>query len=57
MMYEIANRICFDKELRDAVDAQTKNSNFVKTAMSLGNVDFRVDVIKKLQNCKNWFLL
>ena len=57
MMYEIANCICFDKELRDAVDAQTKNSNFVKTAMSLGNVDFRVDVIKKLQNCENWLLL
>lgn len=57
MMYEIANNNGFDKELREAVDAQTKNSNFVKTAMSLGNVDFREDVIRKLQNCKNWFLL
>ena len=52
MMYEIANSNSFDKELREAVDAQTKNSNFIKTCMSQRKIDFE-DVIKKLALCKN----
>ena len=52
MMYEIANNNGFDKELREAVDAQTKNSNFIKTCMSQRKIDFE-DVLKKLLLCKN----
>jgi len=54
MMYEVANREKFADELQTAIDAQTKNSNFIKAAMSLETVDFDKDVIKKLQNCSSW---
>lgn len=54
MMYEVANSEKFADELQTAIDAQTKNSNFIKAAMSLETVDFDKDVIKKLQNCSSW---
>lgn len=53
MLYEVAHQGQFVDELQEAVNAQTKNSNFIKVAMSLKNVNFEKDVINKLLNCKN----
>ena len=54
MMYKVAHREEFVDELQMAIDAQTKNSNFIKTAMTLESMDFENDVLKKLQNCSTW---
>ena len=54
MMYEVEHRGCYADELQEAIDAQTKNSNFIKTAMSLEGVDYRNDIISKLQRCTTW---
>lgn len=54
MMYKVANKSSFAEELQEAIDAQTKNSNFVKTAMSVDCLDFGKDVICKLLNCRTW---
>ena len=51
MMYEVANKEKYADELEEAINAQTKNSNFIKTAMTLEGVDFVKIVIVKLQNC------
>ena len=48
MMYEVANKDRFSEELQEAIDAQTKNSNFIKAAMSIDGLDFEKDVICKL---------
>ena len=53
MMYEVAQREKYAKELQEAIEAQTKNSNFIKTAMRLRKIDFAEIVIKKLENCKD----
>ena len=53
MMYEISHQNLFAEELEEAIKAQTKNSNFIKTAMALKKVDFERGVINKLLNCKN----
>ena len=52
MMYELAHKDKYAEELQEAIDAQTKNSNLIKTAMRLRKVDFAKDVIQKLENCK-----
>ena len=52
MMYEVAHRDWYGEELIEAVDAQTKNSNFIKSAMRLRKIDFAKDVIQKLENCQ-----
>lgn len=52
LMYEVANKDRYVKELQKAIDVQTKNSNLIKAAMRLRNVDFADRVIKKLENCK-----
>ena len=52
MMYKIAHKDKFDGELQEAIEAQTKDSNFIKTAMRLRKIDFDKDVIRKLENCK-----
>lgn len=57
MMYEVAYQDKFSEELQDAIDAQTKNSNFIKTAMSIEDLDFEKDVIRKLLNCSSWPIL
>ncbi len=59
LMYEVAQKDRYEEELQEAIDAQTKNSNIVKTAMRLRKKDFAKDVIQKLENCKyeNQFLL
>lgn len=53
MMYEVSLQDKFEDELQEAVNAQTKNSNFIKAAMGMKKVDFEKDVIIKLLNCKN----
>ena len=57
MMYEVAHMNKFADELQQAVDAQTKNSNFIKTAMASDGVDFERDVVGKLQNCSTCQIL
>jgi hypothetical protein len=53
MMYEADNREKYAEELEEAINAQTKNSNFILTALGMKKIDFETDVIKKLQNCTN----
>ena len=50
MMYMVTYKEKFKKELEEAINAQTKNSNFVKTAFGLKKIDFDKDVICKLLN-------
>lgn len=50
MMYQVANSKMFEKELATAIAAQSKNSNYIQTALSLGNINFEDRVIYKLQN-------
>ena len=52
MMYEVTHKEKFHEELQEAISAQTKDSNYIKTALSLKKVDFEKDVIVKLVNCK-----
>ena len=40
MMYEVAHREQFTDELQEAIDAQTKDSNFIKSAMRLKKLNF-----------------
>ena len=53
MMYELANEDKFADELQKAINAQTKNSNFVMTAKRIRKRDYKKDVIDKLENCKH----
>ena len=53
MMYEISHKDKYEGELQEAIEAQTKDSNFIKTAMRLRKIDFDKDVIQKLENCKH----
>lgn len=53
MMYEVTHSIKYAEELQEAINVQTKNSNFIKTAMGLKKIDFEKDVITKLGNCSN----
>lgn len=53
MMYELAHKEKYAVELQEAIDAQTKNSNYIKIGMCLKAIDFRHSVIRKLTNCKN----
>jgi len=57
MMYELAHKNQYTDELKQAIYAQTKNSNYIKTAMRLRRLDFDKDVIQKLENCKYRVLL
>ena len=50
MMYEIAHRNLYSSEIQNAIDAQTKDSNFIKTALVQKKIDFDKDVICKLLN-------
>ena len=52
MMYEVAHEDQYEDELQEAINAQTKNSNFIKAAMRLRKRDFATDVMQKLENCK-----
>ena len=57
LMYEVANKKRYTDELVEALEAKTKNSNIVKTAMRLRKKDFAKDVIQKLDNCRYKILL
>jgi len=57
MMYEVSHKDRFSEELLEAINAQTKNSNFIKAAMSFEGLDFERDVICKLLNCSSWPIL
>ena len=52
MMFEVAHKEEFENELQEVINAQTKDSNFIKTCMSQQKIEFE-DVIKKLPLCKN----
>ena len=53
MMYEVAYSEKYAEELQEAINTQTKNSNYIKTALGQKEVDFEKDVITKLFNCTN----
>ncbi len=53
MMYEVSKREEFGDELQNALNAHSKNSNAIKTAMALGKFDFKEDVLEKLLNFVN----
>lgn len=53
MMFEVARRDKYEEELREAIDAQTKDSNFIKSAKGLKSLNFEKDVICKLTDCNN----
>ena len=49
MMYEASHKDRYSEELLEATDAQTKNSNFVRTAMALKHIDFEQRMTKLLE--------
>ena len=57
LMYEVAHKDVYAEELQEAIDAQTKNSNLIKTAMRLRKLNFSEKVIQKLLNCRYKVLL
>ena len=52
MMYKVSHRDLNNEEIIGAIDAQTKNSNFLKSAIRKRKINFEKDVIQKLENCK-----
>lgn len=50
MMYEVAYKEYFEAELLDAINAQTKDSNFIRTAMGQKKIDFEKNVLGKMLN-------
>lgn len=57
MMYEVSHSDNYAEELQEAINAQTKHSNFINSAMGLIAIDFKKDVIQKLLNCYRDFLM
>ena len=53
MMYEVAHKEVFADELQEAINAKTKDSNFINVALELGDFSFDQNVLRKLLNCKN----
>ena len=53
MIYEVSHKNNYNEELQEAINAQTKDSNFIMTALGMKKVNFEKDVIDKLLNCKN----
>lgn len=53
MMYEVFHRERFEDELQEAIKAQTKDSNFIKAALGIKNVDFDRVLSKLLSAGKN----
>lgn len=51
MMHRVANRDVYGDEVSEAMNMQTKDSNFIKTAMALKRINFHRDVVKKLVGC------
>ena len=57
MMYEVTHFDKYAEELQEAINSQTKNSNYIKTALTLTTINYQNEVIKKLLNCYRGFLL
>lgn len=57
MMYKLRHREEYYGELCEAIDAHTKDSNFISTALSIQKIDFEKNVIQKLLRCKHDFNL
>lgn len=57
MMYELDNKERFENELEEAIRAQTKNSNYIRAAMSLEPIYFARRVMNKMECCTHDFLL
>lgn len=53
MMYEVSHKDDYKEELQEAINAQTKDSNFIMAALGMKKADFEKDVIDKLLNCRN----
>ena len=53
MMHEVAHKEQYEEELQEAIDAQTKDSNFIRTALGMKGVNFEKDVIDKFLRCRN----
>ena len=53
MMYEVAHKEEFESELQEAINAQTKDSNFIKSCMSQRKIDFE-DVLSEKMFIKYW---
>ena len=53
MMYEVAHQNEFERELQEAISAQTKDSNFIKVAMGMKKVAFEKDITNKLLKINN----
>ena len=50
-MHRVANKETYSDEISEAVNMQTKDSNFIKAAMALKKIDFKKDVVDKLVGC------
>ena len=50
MMYMVAHKDCYERELQDAMDGHNKNANYIRMALSLKAVNFD-SVLKTLLNC------
>ena len=57
MMYELDKKDRFENGLEKAIGAQTKNSNYIRTAMSLEPIYFARRVMDKMECCTRDFLL
>ncbi len=53
MMYETGKRDVFGTELEEATEANSKNSNAIRSALTLKPFDFGNDVVEKLTRCAN----
>ena len=54
MMYEVTHNEQYAGELQEAIDAQTKNSNYIKAARAQKNIEYAKDVMGKLLGrCRN----
>ena len=54
MMYEVAHKNEFSEELQEAINAHSKDSNFIKVAMALKKIDFDHLIIDGLLNCRSF---
>ena len=52
IMYQVSRRYDYEEELKAAIEAKTKNSNYIKVAMERDKIDFEESVINPLFKCK-----
>ena len=51
MMYELYKKDCYKEEIYEAINMQTRNSNYIMAAMASESIDFDVNVIGKILHC------